>query len=347
MRRWYNGTNTGNISGLFPLGQNVSSALKNRHYYIQYTTAPTTGGYLDVNFNAANMSLAGLPITGIPAVGSCTSAFDVTSTEDQGYWIGTPQASTLSDGNYTLAITGEGFTTVTDLCQLTLLKRVGTGNWLAPATHIQPTGSTSVPTVSRSGISGFSNFGFGGGPPNPLPVELISFTGSCNDGSVQINWATATEMNSKHFIVQRSEDGVHYIAVAVIPAAGFSNQPRNYSITDTSVTANSNYYRLIEVDNNGKQTIYSFIQVRCSEVNGVNIFYAQPKVVVEVNSNTDKQIGFNVYEVSGKLLYQENKQIVRGYNRFDLGIKNRLADGIYIIQMIDGDKATSTKVMVH
>jgi hypothetical protein len=347
MRRWYNGTNSGIASGLFPLGEDVSGTLRNRKYLIEFTSAPTTGGSLDVNFNHVDMGLAGLPITGIPAVGSCAT-FDVTSTEDEGYWIGTPQSSTLSDGAYTLAITGENFSTVTDLCQLTLLKRVGTGNWTTPGTHLQPTGSTGTPTVSRSGISGFSNFGFGGGAPNPLPVELTSFTGTClEDGISRISWSTASEFNSKHFIVQRSEDGVHYTPVAVVLAAGFSNQARNYSITDTSVNANSSYYRLIEVDNNGAQTIYSFIQVKCNEVNGVHIYYTQPKVVVEVNSTKDKQVGFNVYEVSGKLVHQENKQVVRGYNRFDLSIKNKLADGIYIIQMIDGDRATSTKVIVH
>ncbi len=77
------------------------------------------------------------------------------------------------------------------------------------------------------------------------------------------------------------------------------------------------------------------------------MYYNQPKVVVEVNSNIDKQVGFNVYEISGKLLHQENKLILRGYNRFDLQIKNKLTDGIYIIQMVDGDKLTSTKLMVH
>lgn len=348
MRRWYDNTNTGVASGLFPLGVDSSGFIKNRKYLIEYSADPT-GGYLDVNFNEANMGTAGLPITGIPAAGTCTNPFDVTTTEDEGYWIATPQAGTLGDGAYTLAITGERFNKITDMCQMTLLKRVGGGNWTAPvgSIHQQPSGTYLVPTVSRTLLTGFSNFGFGGGPPNPLPVELTSFTGTCNDGSVKINWSTASEFNSREFIIQRSDNGVNYTTVATVPSAGNSNQPRNYSITDTSVTANSNYYRLIEVDIFGIQAIYSFIQVRCSEVNGINIFFTQPKVVVELNSNKDKQVGFNVYEVSGKLLHQENKQIVRGYNRFDLSIKNKLANGIYIIQMIDGDKATSTKVMVH
>ncbi len=219
----------------------------------------------------------------------------------------------------------------------------------ASGTYVSGTSINWGSVISPNYAADFSPFTIGTRTSdNPLPVELTSFTGTClDDNLMEIKWSTASELNSKQFIVQRSVDGAIYTNVATIPAAGNSNQPKNYSITDAAVNSNSNYYRLIEVDTDDKQTIYSFIFVRCSEVNGVHIFYTQPKIVVEINSNTNKQIGFNVYEVSGKLLAQENKQIVRGYNRFDLNFKNKLADGIYIIQMIDGDKVSATKVMVH
>jgi len=347
MRRWYNGTNSGIASGLFPLGEDISGTLRNRKYLIEYTSGASAGGYLDVNFNHVDMGLAGIPIAGIPAAGSCAT-FDVTTTEDEGYWIGTPQSSTLSDGSYTLALTGENFSTVTDLCQLTLLKRVGAGSWTTPGTHLQPTGSVAVPTVSRSGISGFSNFGFGGGPPNPLPVELTSFTGTCLDnGLSQIMWSTASELNSDHFILQRSADGTHYTTVAVVQAAGFSNQPKNYTVIDSAAEGNSNYYRLTEVAGDNTATNYSFIVVECKEVDGTNIYYSEPKITVEINSNTNKQIVLNVYEVSGKLLHQESKQLQRGYNKFNLGLEKKLANGVYVIQMVDGNKISSSKLMVH
>jgi hypothetical protein len=349
MRRWFDGTNSGIASGLFPIGQNISNTLYNRKFLIEFTNAPSVGGSLDVNFNPVDMGLAGIPLaTLVPAVGTC-SPFAVTTTEDQGYWIGTPQSGTMdATGNYTLSLTGEGFSTITDMCQLTLLKRVGTGNWTTPGFHLQPTGTIAVPTVSRSDISGFSNFGFGGGPPNPLPVELTSFTGNClGDGIAQINWTTASEFNSKYFFLQRSTDGSNYVTIAVLNATGNSNQAINYSFTDSTLTSNSNYYRLTEIDIDNKQYIYSFIQVECREVDGMNIFYNEPKIVVEINSNTNKQISLNVFEISGKLLHQENKLIQKGYNRFNLNFEKKLAKGVYLIQSIDGKKISSSKLWVH
>ncbi|HQO90174.1 MAG TPA: T9SS type A sorting domain-containing protein [Chitinophagales bacterium] len=345
MRRWYDGTNTGDASGLYPLGEDKSGTIKNRKYLIEYSAYPT-GGYLDVNFNPVNMGLSGIPIMGIPAVGTCTSPFDVTTTEDEGYWIATPESGKLGDGAYKLSITGEDFSTITDLCQLTLLKRVGAGNWTAPGTHLQPSGTINVPTVSRSDISGFSNFGFGGGAPNPLPVELTSFTASCKDDNmVEVRWTTATEFNSSYFILERSLDAARFETVAYVPAAVNSSTVRNYSVLDTGTVSNSNYYRLTEVDQSGKRTMYSLVYVRCREVNGWNAYHTPDGIVVEATTNSTKDIQIRLYEVSGKLLMQEKQVAQRGYNRYNMQMP-ALAKGVYIIQLLSGDDMESVKVWV-
>lgn len=202
--------------------------------------------------------------------------------------------------------------------------------------------------VSPNNCANFSPFTIGTiTSTNPLPVELTSFTGECNDGIVQINWSTASELNSQAFLVQRSADGNDYTTIATIPAAGFSTMPLYYSINDSIESEYRNYYRLVEIDNEGNQTVYSFIYVSCGEVNGIHVFYNQPNVTIEVNSTADKQIGLKVFEISGKLLHQENKNITIGYNRFDLGIQNKLANGIYIIQLTDGIEINASKLWIH
>lgn len=345
MRRWLNGTNSGNATGLFPMGQDTANALQNRHYKIEYTSAPGSGGYLDVFFKNEPMGLNGLPISGILAVGGCPT-WDVLSTEDEGYWVATPQTGTLGTGAYTLAITGENFKTISDMCELTLLKRVGSSPWSGPGTHLQPTGTPSVPTVSRSGISGFSNFGFGGGAPNPLPVELTSFTASCKDDNVvEVRWTTASEFNSSYFILERSLDAARFETVAYVPAAVNSSTVRNYSVLDTGTVSNSNYYRLTEVDQSGKRTMYSLVYVRCREVNGWNAYHTPDGIVVEATTNSTKDIQIRLYEVSGKLLMQEKQVAQRGYNRYNMQVP-ALAKGVYIIQLLSGDDMESVKVWV-
>lgn len=181
---------------------------------------------------------------------------------------------------------------------------------------------------------------------NPLPVELISFFGKCNNGEITLQWATASEWESKMFIVQRSEDNREYTTIAELPAAGFSNVLRKYSYTDITNSGRV-YYRLIEVATNGKETIHPIIFVSCDARNSTHIYYSEPKIAVDITSNTEKEMQFNVYEVSGKLLHSEHKQIQRGFNHFYLNLKEQLAKGIYIIQMNDEGVLDVVKVMVY
>ena len=182
---------------------------------------------------------------------------------------------------------------------------------------------------------------------NPLPVEITKFIGSCNGDYVQLDWTTASEKDSKLFIIERSTDGIHFENIGNVNAAGFSNTIKNYSFID-STSSTDNYYRLVELDIDNAQQTSVIIKVSCDGVNGTNIFYTPTNgVEVEVYSITTKELLFNVYEVSGRLLHQEIKQITQGYNKFSLELKRKLANGIYLIQQIDGSKSTATKVWVH
>jgi hypothetical protein len=82
MKRWFNSTNSGNASGLFPMGLD-DSGLKNRFAKVEYTSAATAGGHLTVQFVSTAMGLTGLPIVSTNTGGF---GFNVTSTENQGYW---------------------------------------------------------------------------------------------------------------------------------------------------------------------------------------------------------------------------------------------------------------------
>ena len=49
-----------------------------------------------------------------------------------------------------------------------------------------------------------------GGGCTPLPIELLHFDAKLVDNKVICNWATATEINTDYFIIQRTTDGINY-----------------------------------------------------------------------------------------------------------------------------------------
>lgn len=90
----------------------------------------------------------------------------------------------------------------------------------------------------------------------PLGVLFSSFTAEPIDRSVLLNWSTASEINSDFFSIERTVDGVDFVAVGEIEAAGESQSELNYQFTDVNAFAKNDqyYYRIREVDFDGKQT---------------------------------------------------------------------------------------------
>jgi hypothetical protein len=122
--------------------------------------------------------------------------------------------------------------------------------------------------------------------------------------------------------------------------------PKYYSFTDLNAKG-GDYYRLVEIAVDGKETIHPFIYVTCEATNHIQVYYSTPKIWSDVTATHDKQLVFNVFEVSGKLLHTETKNISKGYNHFELNNKEHLAKGMYLIQVIDGDNLSSYKVLVQ
>ena len=95
----------------------------------------------------------------------------------------------------------------------------------------------------------------------PLPVELMYFEGVAYPTFNMLKWATASEKDALHFVVERSTDGEHWIQVGKKSAAGNSTQTQNYSYLDAIPEFNIHYYRLMQYDIDGALDIYGPIAI--------------------------------------------------------------------------------------
>lgn len=336
MRRWFSGTNAGIASGLFPMGVDASG-IKNRFSLIEYTSAASAGGHLTVEFIETAMGTAGLTI---PAASTGGFGFDVSSTEDQGFWKIDNQTGTLTDGLYTISCTGEGFATITDLAQTTLLKRVGGGNWFCPGTHVASSGSLAVPTVTRSGVSGYSNFGFGAPiDVNPLPVELLSWNVFCeipaglNKQNQQVThrWETASERHADYFEIFQSVDASQWESIGVIAAQGNSTQNTQY-VWESEVESNQLYFRLMQTDFDGQIHDLGIRQISCDA--NSNSIQASPNPFqdeLRIEWNNEGETSVQLVDVHGKILFSEE----RNENQFVSWNTQHLEAGVYFVRFND------------
>jgi hypothetical protein len=105
--------------------------------------------------------------------------------------------------------------------------------------------------VELNGVSNHRTF-FHASTAAPLPVELISFHAEAlPNGSVGLDWKSASEKDLAYYQVEHSTDGRQFTALSKETARGAANVTTEYVYNHKSPEAGSNYYRLQMMDING------------------------------------------------------------------------------------------------
>jgi hypothetical protein len=134
------------------------------------------------------------------------------------------------------------------------------GAWDTNATETGATGSGPY-VLKRTGITSFSPFGVSSQPAGVLPVELTAFGAQRTSTGVRCAWSTASEQNSRSFSVERSFDGQTFTTLGSVAAAGSSVTPRSYAFFDAQPSSALAYYRLRQIDLDGKQAFSNVVAV--------------------------------------------------------------------------------------
>jgi hypothetical protein len=101
--------------------------------------------------------------------------------------------------------------------------------------------------------------------PVPLPVQLVAFDGNRVNDRVTLDWKTASELNNSGFYVERSADNSAWTQLDFVQGHGTTDLPHQYSYVDKLsgdvASLGTVYYRLRQLDRDGKQTYSSVIAI--------------------------------------------------------------------------------------
>ncbi len=187
---------------------------------------------------------------------------------------------------------------------------------------------------------------------NPLPLNLISFSGKKQENEIQLNWKTTNERNFSHFEIQKSSPEA---SVALIPRGGIpkefgtigkvnSNESGFYNITDTNPTEGQNYYKLKIIDLDGTSTFSKTISVNF-EKNGYYLSVENPTNNGEflVRSNYEKPTFSLVNSVGSKIEIILTKT---EDNLYKIKSKNS-TPGLYFLMVEAQGKVLANKVLMY
>jgi len=181
-----------------------------------------------------------------------------------------------------------------------------------------------------------------------LPVNILSFTASANGKTTTINWVTASEANNKGFDVQRSLDANTFILVGFVPTKavnGNSSQSISYDYSDFYSPSSTIYYRLKQLDKDGRVNYSKTVAVNTANNNTASIVYptvAKNMLNVKLATGINGKVVCVITDVSGKRLLA-NEEFVTSQAVMQVNISN-LAAGTYFLNIITGNKiAGATK----
>ena len=106
------------------------------------------------------------------------------------------------------------------------------------------------PRLYNNGIIDMGAYEFQGDPA-VLPVTLIDLTAKADGNRAKLQWQTTSETNNKGFIVYRSGDDGIFVEIGDVRA---NNHSPLYTFTDKNPLNGNNYYKLVQIDNDGGET---------------------------------------------------------------------------------------------
>ena len=199
-------------------------------------------------------------------------------------------------------------------------------------------------------VNNFSGGGAGARLLAAVPVVLSSFDVQLEKDKVKISWSTSTEINSKHFLVQRSLDGINFDTIAIVQAAGNSFILRNYQHDDVDAMQYRGqriYYRISQVDISGRGVNTGIKSIRIPErSNELVLLYnpVQQEAILKFDNDIVNDAVIRIIDMAGRILFIKETRVVPGNNQIKLNTAG-LADGIYEVDLTSGGQRYLVKMV--
>ncbi len=173
---------------------------------------------------------------------------------------------------------------------------------------------TTVPLLtplrfSVSGLTNFSDFTLGGAHlVNPLPIELLSFAATYQNGTVQLRWSTGSEINNNYFTIERSRDAVNAEIIGFVNGAGNSLRTLHYRFIDHKPLGGISYYRLKQTDFDGSFEYSNWVAVHApGEDDSLQVqAISQPHgLVLRIFTPSERPVQIQLSDIFGRIIHSE------------------------------------------
>ena len=167
------------------------------------------------------------------------------------------------------------------------------------------------------------------------PVEFLNIAARQKGSGVSVDWSTSQEFNSDYFDIEKSTDGNNnWSFVSTVKGAGNSSLVRAYNAYDPRPYSGVNFYRIKQVDKDGKFKYSKTVNVKINtSKTGVSVL-ANPfhnVLTIDFLSSKAEVISARLIDITGKQVGVEKWSVSTGNTRKDFSTVSSLQQGMYIL----------------
>lgn len=196
-------------------------------------------------------------------------------------------------------------------------------------------------TATNPALSGFMGVLLG-----TLPVELISFEGTVENGTVSLSWTTAQEEGFDHFEIERASNELIFEKLGQVNGVGFNmDDEHHYSFIDTKSVNGFNYYRLKSVDLDGSYEYSAIVSVLTESSKSIAV-YPNPSggdfINVSANFEPSGNTQVVIFNQEGVML--QRIKVTARESRIDF--THHLTSGVYILTYTSTEYSETVRLFV-
>lgn len=177
-----------------------------------------------------------------------------------------------------------------------------------------------------------------------FPVQFTALQARKQGEKALLEWGTLSEQNTDKFIVQRSARGDNFSTeLGSVKAAGSSNTEKHYSFVDAAPIQGWNYYRIKQMDVDGRYTFSNVAALNYNKAGSVLLVYPNPakdNLTLEYTSARSGKVTVQLIDTKGAVLLSKVFAVVAGKNQQNINVSN-LSQGMYLLKYVDSDGTVS------
>lgn len=225
------------------------------------------------------------------------------------------------------------------------------GSWTETAAAVTGSGTAADPYISStSGYTAFSPFGVDNLAGVIVPIALMNIRASQQGSGVEVSWSNATELNIDNYVVERSSDGINFIAIGNSASKTNNGSFNSYTWPDASPVNGINYYRIKSIAKNLDIKYSSIAKVDLTATNSGIAIYPNPVKGSMINLQLTGMAKGN-YKVcligaNGQTILTSTISHAGGSSTQSINVNKTLAAGVYILEITHPDNSRSVLQLI-